>query len=96
MSITGSGTISSSLDSPGLIWTSYNDYFNLNVNFFSTASTFSGPITPSNGPLTYTTTSNTNYYSYFRLITNKIQAGASGDAVVQYSDWRLTGYVSAI
>jgi len=58
MSITGSGTISSSLDSPGLIWTSYN--------------------------------------GYFRLITNKIQAGASGDAVVHYSDWRLTGYVSAI
>jgi len=58
--------------------------------------TFSGPITPSIGPLTYTTTSNTNYYSYFRLITNKIQAGGSGDAVVLYSEWNLTGYFSTI
>jgi hypothetical protein len=58
--------------------------------------TFSGPITPSNGPLTYTTTSNTNYYSYFRLITNKVQAGTSGDAVVHYGEWNLTGYASAI
>jgi hypothetical protein len=42
MSITGIGTISSSLDSPGLIWTSYNGYFNDEVTFFLSASTITG------------------------------------------------------
>ena len=58
--------------------------------------TFSGPITPSNGPLTYTTSSNNNYYSYFRLITNASITVGANTAVIHYGDWALTGYVSTI
>ena len=44
MSITGNGImygtqVASGAASPGLIWTSYNGYFNDDVNFFSTAAT---------------------------------------------------------
>jgi len=52
MSISGNGIITASMDSPGLIWTSYNGYFgdssttsssiNDNINHFSTASTLTG------------------------------------------------------
>ena len=54
MSISGNGTISTLLN--GLIWTSYNDYFNLNVNFFSTATKLAG----TNGAYTGTSSDFTN------------------------------------
>lgn len=40
------------------------------------------------GPLTYTTNTTTASYSYYRVITNSVNAG---NPVIHYSDWTLTG-----
>jgi len=73
MSISGNGKISGSLDSPGLIWTSYNGYYGTDVNYFSTATTrtgANGAYRGTSSDLTNTSTATNGNFQDVFVLTN--------------------------